>query len=151
MPAFQFGSFAALFTDPQYLTVPGRTLRIALAVSVPAGLPAYPFAYFLVKHGRSARLRTWLYIAVTAPLRLSYLLRAYIWKIILGTEGVLSSFLLWKGIISQPSSIASYNQFAMAVTLTYIFIPFIVMPIYTALENIPPSRIEASHDLGLGP
>lgn len=151
VPAFQFGNFATLFTDPQYLRVLGRTLKIALAVSVMAGLLAYPFAYFLVYRCRSTRLRTWLYMAVIAPLWVSYLLRAYIWKTILGTEGVLNSFLLWAGVISQPSSIFLYNQFAMVLTLTYIFIPFMVMPIYTALEKIPPSLIEASHDLGLGP
>lgn len=151
VPAFQFGNFITLFTDPQYLLVLGRTLKISALVSVAACVLAYPFAYFLVYRCPSARLRTWLYMAVIAPLWVSYLLRAYIWKTILGTEGVLNSFLMWTGITSEPSSIFLYNQFSMVLTLTYIFIPFMVMPIYTALEKIPPSLIEASHDLGLGP
>ena len=150
-PAFQFGNYLTLFSDPQYLRVMGRTLKISVLVSLASALLAYPFAYWLVFRCRSAKLRTWLYMAVIAPLWVSYLLRAYVWKTILGTEGVLNSFLQWAGVISEPSSIFLYNQFAMVVTLTYIFIPFMVMPIYTALEKIPVNLSEASADLGMGP
>jgi spermidine/putrescine transport system permease protein len=151
MPAFQFGNYLTLFTDPQYLQVIFRTLRISALVSIASFLLAYPFAYYLVFRCRSQALRTWLYMAVIAPLWVSYLLRAYVWKTILGTEGILNSFLISVGIISEPSPIFLYNQFAMVVTLTYIFIPFMVMPIYTALEKIPPNLAEASADLGMGP
>ncbi len=150
-PAFQFGNYLALFTDPQYLQVMLRTLKIALLVSLCSFLLAYPFAFYLVFRCKSAALRTWLYMAVIAPLWVSYLLRAYVWKTILGTEGILNSFLMSVGIIDQPSDIFLYNQFAMVVTLTYIFIPFMVMPIYTALEKIPHNLTEASADLGMGP
>lgn len=151
VPAFQFGNYVTIFTDPQYLQVFLRTLKISILVSIASFLLAYPFAYYLVFRCRSAALRTWLYMAVIAPLWVSYLLRAYIWKTILGTEGVLNSFLISVGIIDQPSDIFLYNQFAMVVTLTYIFIPFMVMPIYTALEKIPLNLSEASADLGMGP
>ena len=151
LPAFQFGNYIALFTDPQYLQVMLRTLKISSLVSLASFALAYPFSYYLVFRCRSARLRTWLYLAVIAPLWVSYLLRAYIWKTILGTEGVLNSFLIWLGVISEPSSVFLYNQFAMVLTLTYIFIPFMVMPIYTALEKIPANLSEASADLGMGP
>ncbi|MCE5973056.1 ABC transporter permease [Sinirhodobacter sp. WL0062] len=151
VPAFQFGNYVTIFTDPQYLQVFLRTLKISILVSIASFLLAYPFAYYLVFRCRSAALRTWLYMAVIAPLWVSYLLRAYIWKTILGTEGVLNSFLISVGIIDQPSDIFLYNQFAMVVTLTYIFIPFMVMPIYTALEKIPVNLSEASADLGMGP
>lgn len=151
VPAFQFGNYVTLFTDPQYLQVMLRTLRISAMVSLASFLLAYPFAYFLVFRCRSQALRTWLYMAVIAPLWVSYLLRAYVWKTILGTEGILNSFLISTGIISEPSPIFLYNQFAMVVTLTYIFIPFMVMPIYTALEKIPRNLSEASADLGMGP
>jgi spermidine/putrescine transport system permease protein len=90
-------------------------------------------------------------MGVIAPLWVSYLLRAYTWKTILGTEGILNSFLVGTGIISQPAGILLYSQAAMVVTLTYIFIPFMVMPIYTALEKIPHNLSEASADLGMGP
>jgi spermidine/putrescine transport system permease protein len=150
-PAFQFGNYLTLFTDPQYVQVLFRTLRISLLVSVASLALAYPFAYFLAFRCRWPALRTWLYMAVIAPLWVSYLLRAYIWKTILGTEGILNSFLMWAGVIDEPSAIFLYNQFAMVLTLTYIFIPFMVMPIYTALERIPPNLAEASADLGMTP
>ncbi len=150
-PAFQFGNYVTLFTDPQYVQVLLRTLKISVLVSVTSLLLAYPFAYWLVFRCRWPGVRTWLYMAVIAPLWVSYLLRAYIWKTILGTEGILNSFLMWAGITDAPSDIFLYNQFAMVLTLTYIFIPFMVMPIYTALERIPPNLAEASADLGMNP
>ncbi len=151
IPAFQFGNYATIFSDPQYIQVFLRTLKISILVSIASFLLAYPFAYWLVFRCRSVAVRTWLYMAVIAPLWVSYLLRAYIWKTILGTEGVLNSFLMSLGLINEPSSLFLYNQFAMVVTLTYIFIPFMVMPIYTALEKIPVNLTEASADLGMGP
>lgn len=151
VPDFQFGNYLNLFTDPQYSRVLIRTLKVSLLVSLFAFLLGYPFAYFLAFRCRSQALRTWLYMAVIAPLWVSYLLRAYVWKTILGTEGILNSFLMSVGILSEPSDIFLYNQFAMVVTLTYIFIPFMVMPVYTALEKIPRNLVEASGDLGMRP
>lgn len=151
VPAFQFGNYVALFTDPQYARVLIRTLKISALVSVFSLALAFPFAYWLVFRCRWPNLRNWLYLAVIAPLWVSYLLRAYIWKTILGTEGILNSFLIWAGIIDEPSAIFLYNQFAMVVTLTYIFIPFMVMPLFTVLERIPGNLTEASADLGMTP
>lgn len=150
VPAFQFGNYVEIVTDPQYRLVLWRTFRIALAVSVLALLMAYPYAYFLVHKVRSPKARLALYMAVVAPLWVSYLLRAYAWKTILGTEGVLNSFLVSTGLLAEPSSLLLYNQTAMVVTLTYVFIPFMVMPIYASLEKIPASLKEASADLGEG-
>ncbi|WP_444431344.1 ABC transporter permease [Rhodobacter capsulatus] len=90
-------------------------------------------------------------MAVIVPLWVSYLLRAYTWKIILGTDGALNSALIWLGLIDTPLDAFLYNQTAMVITLTYIFVPFMVMPIYAVLENIPKGLIEASEDLGIGP
>ena len=130
--------------DPQYARVLLRTLKIAGAVSLCALLLAYPYAYFLAFVVRRPGLRLALYMAVVAPLWVSYLLRAYTWKTILGTNGVLNSFLMWAGALDEPSAVFLYNQTAMVLTLTYVFVPFMVMPIYTALEKIPPSLAEAS-------
>ncbi|MAK89692.1 MAG: spermidine/putrescine ABC transporter [Oleibacter sp.] len=149
VPAFQFGNYVELFTDSQYAKVFFRTLKIAICVSVLAFVLAYPYAYILVKKVQNPSLRTTLYMAVVLPLWVSYLLRAYTWKTILGTEGVLNSFLMHIGLLDEPSSVFLYNQTAMVITLTYVFIPFMVMPIYTALEKIPASLNEASRDLGM--
>jgi spermidine/putrescine transport system permease protein len=151
IPDFQFGNYLLLLADPQYYTVLLRTLKIALAVALGSLLLAYPLAYFLVFKIRSARVRTGLYMAVIVPLWVSYLLRAYTWKTILGSQGVLNSFLIWSGILQEPTDLLLYNQFSVVLTLTYIFIPFVVMPIYTSLEKIPRNLVEASQDLGVGP
>lgn len=151
VPAFQFGNYLTIISDPQYYQVLFRTFKIASIVALSALLVAYPLTYFLVFQLKSRRLRTLLYMAVIVPLWVSYLLRAYTWKTILGNTGILNSFLVWIGILGEPTDIFLYNQFSMVLTLTYIFIPFMVMPIYTALEKVPRSMIEASKDLGVGP
>ncbi len=151
VPDFQFGNYAQIFADPQYYTVILRTLKIAGLVTLAAVALGYPLAYFLVFTVQSAKWRNILYMAVIVPLWVSYLLRAYTWKIILGTDGVLNSFLVWSGILAEPTDLFLYNQFSMVLTLTYIFIPFMVMPIFTALDKIPRRLIEASEDLGVGP
>ncbi len=151
IPAFQFGNYLTIFTDPQYFQVLLRSFKIAGLVAIGSLLVAYPLTYFLARQLRNKRLRAVLYMAVIVPLWVSYLLRAYTWKTILGSEGILNSFLVWIGILDQPTDIFLYNQFSMVVTLVYIYIPFMVMPIYTSLEKIPASMIEASKDLGVGP
>ena len=148
---FQFGNYLLIIQDPQYFQVLFRTVKIASIVSLSALMVAYPLTYFLVFKVRDKRTRSLLYMAVIVPLWVSYLLRAYTWKTILGREGVLNSFLVWTGILSEPSDVFLYNQFSMVLTLTYIYIPFMVMPIFTALEKVPPSLVEASKDLGVGP
>lgn len=151
VPDFQIANYITIFVEPQFFRVILRSVTIATTVSVVALLLAFPFAYYLVFKVRSARLRMALYIAVIAPLWVSYLLRAYTWKTILGSEGILNSALVWSGLLSEPTDIFLYNRFAMVVTMTYIFIPFMVMPIYTALEKIPRNLIEAAADLGVRP
>ncbi|BCM87926.1 ABC transporter permease [Methylobacterium indicum] len=151
VPDFQWGNYAKIVLDPQYATVVLRTLKIATIVTVVSSLLAYPVAYMLVFTIRSEALSNLLYMCVIVPLWVSYLLRAYTWKIILGTNGALNSLLMSIGLIKEPLSIFLYNQTAMIITLVYIFIPFMIMPLYAVLKNIPRSLVEASEDLGVGP
>jgi len=151
VPAFEFVNYLTIISDPQYFQVLFRTAKIAVTVALSALMIAYPLSYFLVFKIQSKQLRSILYMAVIVPLWVSYLLRAYTWKTILGSEGILNSFLVWSGFLDQPTDIFLYNQFSMVVTLTYIFVPFMVMPIYMALEKIPRTMVEASKDLGVGP
>jgi spermidine/putrescine transport system permease protein len=150
VPDFQFGNYLALFEDIQYRQVFLRTLKIASIVSIVSLVLAYPVAYCLVFKVASQRLRMAIYLSVIVPLWVSYLLRAYTWKTILGSQGVLNSFLVWTGILDQPTDLLLYNQFSMVLTLVHIFIPFMFMPIYTSLEKIPRNLIDASKDLGVG-
>ncbi len=150
-PDFQFGNYLLIATDPQYYRIFLRTFKIAAAVTVLALLTAYPMAYFLVFVVQSARWRTILYFALILPLWMSYLMRGYIWKIILGNDGIINSFLLWVGVVDDPLQMFLYNQTSMVVTFVYIFIPFMAMPIYAVLEKIPKNLVEASGDLGYSP
>lgn len=148
---FQFGNYLKIITDSQYFLVIWRSLKIAFLVSLVAFALSYPLTYFIVFKVRSPRLRMALYVATIVPLWVSYLLRAYTWKTILGTEGILNSLLIWMGIIDEPIQLFLYNQFAMVITMAYIYTPFMVMPLYASLEKIPKNLIEASKDLGVGP
>jgi spermidine/putrescine transport system permease protein len=150
-PDFQFQNYILIFTDPQYYQVFLRSFKIAISVTAISFLCAFPMAYYLVYVIKSARTRMILYFALILPLWMSYLLRGYIWKIILGTDGIVNSFLMWAGIIDTPSQIFLYNQASMVITFVYIFIPFMAMPIYASLEKIPKNLIEAAEDLGSSP
>ena len=150
VPDFQFGNYVKIFDDPQYFQVLLRSLKISIFVSLVAFALAYPLTYYLVFKVRSHRLRMIIYVATIIPLWVSYLLRAYTWKTILGTEGILNSFLMWIGIIDEPISLFLYNQTAMVITMAYIFTPYMVMPLFASLEKIPRKLIEASKDLGVG-
>ncbi|MBL8905751.1 MAG: ABC transporter permease [Rhizobiales bacterium] len=150
VPDFQFGNYLMLFQDIQYRQVFVRTFKIASIVSLVALLLAYPVAYCLVFKVHSRKIRMAIYMAIIVPLWASYLLRAYTWKTILGSQGVLNSFLVWSGILAEPTPLFLYNQFSMVITLVHIFVPFMFMPIFTALEKIPRSLLEASKDLGVG-
>jgi spermidine/putrescine transport system permease protein len=150
VPDFQFGNYIKIFDDPQYFQVLLRSLKISALVSLVTFGLAYPLTYYLVFKVRSHRVRMIIYVATIIPLWVSYLLRAYTWKTILGTEGILNSFLMWIGIIDEPITLFLYNQSAMVITMAYIFTPYMVMPLFASLERIPRNLIEASKDLGVG-
>ena len=150
VPDFVFDSYIRVFSEPQYVSVLIRSLKISLLVSLVTFVLAYPVAYFLIFMVRTQRIRMMIYVAIVVPLWVSYLLRVYAWKIILGTNGILNTLLMSLGIISEPLEVLLYNQFAMVITMAYIFTPFMVMPIFAVLEKIPRSLIEGSNDLGVG-
>ena len=143
------GNYAHLFSNPLYLTVILRSLRIAVSVVVLSLLIGYPLAFFLAFH--SGRHRTLLYQAVIIPLWISYLVRAYAWKVIFGNEGVLNTLLLWLHAAPHPLSFLLYSPFAVTVTLTHIYVPFVVLPVVASLEKIPRELLESSSDLGARP
>lgn len=118
---------------------------IALRVTLASLLLAYPLAYLLAF--KVTRHRNLLYMAVIIPLWVSYLVRAYAWKIILGQEGILNGFLMSIGVIQEPLTILLYSKWAVMLALIHIYTPFTLMPIYAVLEAIPPAYKEASQDL----
>jgi len=112
-------------------------------------LLGYPLAYFL--SFRATKRKDLLYQLVIIPLWVSYLVRGYAWKTILGSDGVLNGFLQYLHLTNHPVEFFLYSPFAVILTLTHIYTPFTFLPIYASLEHIPRNLIEASQDLGASP
>jgi len=146
---WNLSNYAALFTKPVYLQVLLRTMRIAGSVTLCSLLLGYPLAYYLSFH--SGARKELLYQLVIVPLWVSYLVRGYAWKTILGSNGVLNGFLQYTHITHAPVSFLLYSPFAVILMLTHIYTPFVFLPIYASLESIPRPLVEASQDLGATP
>ena len=142
-------NYAKLFQNPVYLEVLFRTMRIAASVTLLSLLLGYPLAYFMSFH--AGIRKDLLYQLVIVPLWVSYLVRGYAWKTILGSDGVLNGFLQYLHITKDPVSFFLYSPFAVILMLTHIYTPFVFLPLYASLEHIPPNLVEASHDLGASP
>jgi spermidine/putrescine transport system permease protein len=142
-------NYLQLARNPIYLQVLFRSMRIAASVTLFALLLGYPLAYYLSFH--AAKRKDLLYQLVIIPLWASYLVRGYAWKTILGSDGVLNGFLQYLHITHRPVDFFLYSPFAVIITLTHIYTPFTLLPIYASLEHIPRNLVEASHDLGASP
>jgi spermidine/putrescine transport system permease protein len=115
-------------------------------VTLLALLLGVPLAYFLSV--RAHRSKNLLYQLVIIPLWVSYLVRAYAWKTILGGNGVLNTLLVYFGVLHHPAGFLLYSPFAVILTLTHIYTPFVFLPVYASMEHIPKALLEASRDLG---
>jgi len=141
-------NYAKLFQNPLYLDVLFRTMRIAGSVTLLSLLLGYPLAYYMSFH--AGVRKEILYQLVIVPLWISYLVRGYAWKTILGSDGVLNGFLQHLHLTKEPVSFFLYSPFAVVLMLTHIYTPFVFLPLYASLEHIPRNLVEASHDLGAG-
>jgi putative spermidine/putrescine transport system permease protein len=139
-------NFRMLFTESTYRNVAARTIFLAALVTVTDATLAWPFALFMARHA-GARLRAALMAAVMVPLWCSYLARVYAWRLILSHDGALNWAL---HLLHLPSQNIAYTNWAMWIVFSYLWLPFMILPIYGALERIPGSLIEASADLGAG-
>jgi putative spermidine/putrescine transport system permease protein len=133
-----------LLNDDPYPTIVLRTVLMASAVTVTCMLFAFPYAYFLVRVA-GPRLRVILLVATLLPLWVSYLVRVYSWRLILNPDGALN---WWLNKLGLPDQNIAYTNWAMWLVFTYIWFPFMVLPVYAALERVPYSLLEASADLG---
>lgn len=148
VPEWTLANYARLFGTALYPQTILFSAGIALRVTLLALLLAYPLAYLLAFKVR--RHKNLMYMAVIIPLWVSYLVRAYGWKIILGQEGILNGLLVNFGLVERPLAFLLYSKWAVIIALTHIYTPFALMPIYAALESIPQSLKEASQDLYAG-
>ena len=137
-------NFQRLINEPTYHAIIGRTVLIASLVTITDAVLAFPFAYFMARVA-SRRIQTLLFAAVLLPLWASYLARVYAWILILNHSGVLN----WSmQLVGLPPANIGYTNIAMWIVFSYIWLPFMIIPTYAALERVPESLIEAAADLG---
>jgi putative spermidine/putrescine transport system permease protein len=137
-------NFRIILTDPTYRLIIGRTVGLAALVTITDAVLAFPFAYFMARVA-SRRTQTILFAAVLLPLWASYLARVYSWILILNHSGILNWSLQSLGL---PPANIGYTIVAMWIVFSYIWLPFMIIPTYAALERVPESLLEAAADLG---
>jgi spermidine/putrescine transport system permease protein len=144
--AFTFDAWKNFLDGSPFLDLFWKSIRMSLIISVVAVVAAYPIAYYIALI--ASKRKYVLLLLVLAPFLVSYFLRLLAWKVILGDQGVINSFLIWTGIRDEPVSWLLYSQFAVILTLIYVYIPFVALPIFASLEALDRRLLEAASDLG---
>jgi putrescine transport system permease protein len=140
-----FENFEFLTTDDLYWKAYLSSFKIALISTALALLIGYPIAYSMAR--AAPEWRPTLLMLVILPFWTSFLIRVYAWMAILSNEGLLNQFLLWTGLITEPLTILNTN-YAVYIGIVYTYLPFMILPIYSALEKMDDSLLEAAEDLG---
>ena len=138
---FTLDNFKTLVESPVYREIAGRTILMAAAVTVAAAVLAFPIAFYMAKVA-SSRVKGLLVVAVLLPLWSGYLVKVYTWRTIMSEGGVLS----WAGV-GAPTD----DLLRIWLVMTYLWLPYMIIPLYAGLERIPNSVLSASEDLGAGP
>lgn len=144
---FTWANYAQVWSDPIVRTVMLRSLGVSALVTLVTVLLAFPVAYYVSFIVRPERKSLWLFL-ITIPFWTSYLIRVFLWKVILGYNGVINSTLTGLGIIDEPLTFILYNVNSIVITLAHAYAPFAILPIFVALEKIDRSLLEAGRDLG---
>ncbi|WP_434286971.1 ABC transporter permease [Celeribacter sp. SCSIO 80788] len=144
---FTLANYKEALTDPLYRQLMLRSLMVSGLVTTITVVLAFPIAYFVSFGVKPEHKSLWIFL-ITIPFWTSYLIRVFLWKVILGYNGVLNSGLLAVGVIEEPMSFILYNVNAVVITLAHAYAPFAILPIFVALEKIDRSLLEASRDLG---
>lgn len=139
-------NYVRFFTDPIFLSVFWNTCLLCLTVALICVLLGYPTAYFLTT--LRGRWRYVMLLMMLVPLLMSYVIKIYAIRSILGQSGFLNTMLVGIGLLDKPSSFFVFNMNAILLTLTMLLIPFAILPIFLTLERIPPVLMSASADLG---
>jgi spermidine/putrescine transport system permease protein len=142
-----FDNYATAWGDRINQLLIVRSLTVSFSVTLVTVLLAYPVAYFVSFYVRPDRKSLWLFL-ITIPFWTSYLIRVFLWKVILGYNGVINSGLMSIGLIDEPLQAINYNVPALVMTLAHAYAPFAILPIFVALEKIDRSFLEAGQDLG---
>jgi spermidine/putrescine transport system permease protein len=145
---FTISAWRSLFSSSNpYLHLFAKSVEMSLIVSAVVVVVAYPLAYFLALSGTKRKYI--LLLVLIAPFLTSYLLRVLAWKVILGDQGVINTFLFWTGLRSpdHPLSFLLYSRFAVMLVLGYVWLPFVALPIFVTLETLDRGLLEAASDL----
>jgi putative spermidine/putrescine transport system permease protein len=143
--SFTLENFESLFNEPVYRTIVWRTIRTALLVTVTDAVIAFPIAFYMAKVA-SRRGKALLVVGILLPLWSSYLVKVYAWRTLLSANGVLNWALEPLGLHGP-----GYGTTAVWLVFSYLWLPYMILPIYAGLERIPDSLISASEDLGASP
>lgn len=146
---FSLFNFTEFFVDEIYINTLVRTIFLALIVMFVCILLGYPVAYFLARYAGKYKYAILLMLII--PLFMSYIIKIYMMRSILGFSGLINKVLKMLGIIEKPLEFFLWNQNAVIITLVVILLPLIIIPTFTSLEKIPRNIIEASFDLGCKP
>ena len=141
------GNYTEAWTNPVYRIVMLRSLGVSMAVTAATVILAFPIAYYISFYVDPSKKAIWLFL-ITIPFWTSYLIRVFLWKVILGFNGVINSGLMGIGLIDEPLTFILYNTNAIVITLAHAYAPFAILPIFVALEKIDRSFLEAGRDLG---
>jgi spermidine/putrescine transport system permease protein len=140
-------NYREALSEPLYMQLMGRSVLIAGSVTIATVLLAFPIAYYVSFYVAPERKALWIFL-ITIPFWTSYLIRVFLWRVILGYDGVVNTTLEGFGIIDEPLTFILYNANAVVITLAHAFAPFAILPIFVALEKIDRSLLEAARDLG---
>ena len=146
---FSLYNFKEFLMGEIYIPTFFRTLLLALTVMIACMITGYPIAYFLAMYAH--RSKYFILLILIIPLFMSYIIKIYMMRSILGYSGLINKLLMMLGIISEPSEFFLYNQNAVIITLIIILLPLIIIPTFTSLEKIPRNIIEATYDIGCKP
>jgi len=144
---FSLKNYIEAWSEPIYQTLMLRSLKISLLVTISTVLLAFPVAYFMSFYVPNKQKSMWVFL-VTIPFWTSYLMRIFLWKVILGYNGVVNGSLMELGAIDAPLDFILYNQLSVVITLSHAWVPFAVLPIFVTMEKIDRSLLEAAQDLG---
>ncbi len=145
---FTLAAWREFLHSSVYLKLFWKSVKMSLIVSAIIVVLAYPLAYYLALSGTKRKYV--LLLVLIAPFLTSYLLRVLAWKVILGDQGVINTFLFWTGLRSaeHPISQLLYSRFAVMLVLAYVWLPFVALPIFVSLESLDRRLLEAASDLG---
>ncbi len=160
VPEFTLETYRQLVSQPANVDILVRTLLMAVAVTIAAGIVAFPIANFMARHA-GPRMKAFFYVGVMLPMWTSYLVKVYAWRLILAKQGIASWALAAVGldgaldrllgipVIGGPSLASSYV--GMFIVFVYMWLPFMILPLAAALERVPVSLVQAAADLGATP